>query len=262
MSGFDQLERQLRGAVRDRAVDLSAGRPTGRRGRDHNKLVGSVLAGVLLAAGGGTAIAISAPDARTPQGEPRVDAKVDRAQGPPLGIASYRSQEGKRCFAEGRVVDGELVVFAPGGGFAPNPLDETGMCVVAGAPLALAMGDHPDDSSRVIVSGLATPGAKQVQVRSPTGQAITQPHADGAFMVSVPAPLDSDVQVSVTEPDGSVTTKTLTRLRPPPPLPDAPRAPRAHPSATATNSPTRQPLKARVLATAPWRGESPPIPQA
>lgn len=156
--------------------------------------------------------------ASAPEGDVRIAAQAKTARGHTIGVVAYRSQDGRRCFDEGRVVNGQLGNVGPNGEFEPMPLEETGMCVAGGAPVALSMGEDHDDPSRAIVSGLTTPGATAVEVTSPQGRASARPADNGAFIVTLPAALDSEVQVRVTEPDGSTTTDSLHSL----PAPDDP----------------------------------------
>ena len=190
------------------------------------KIIAAATGCTMLGLGGATPIVdpFNSPEAiaqdptkvRVPQGPVHVAPQVDRRKGPPLGIANYRSQDGKRCFVEGRVYNGKLVTGAPAGGdYTPKPLDETALCQIPGSPLALSMGEDDDDPSRVIVSGLVPPETRVVEVRTSEGRASAQPD-DDAFMVSVPAGLTSEGQVRAIGPDGSVVAEQTLQSRPAP----------------------------------------------
>lgn len=193
---------------------------------DRLKLALAVSGCIVLGFGGATATvamletSAEAGDpvrARAPEGGVRISAQTNNAEDHALGVATYRSEEGKRCFDAGHVVRGQLGSADPDGDFHPTPLEETGMCTVPGAPVALSMSDDHDDLSRVVVSGLAPLGSTQVQVSSPQGQVTSRPAEDGAFIVTLPAAMDSEVRVRVTLPGGSIKTERLRRLRAPDP---------------------------------------------
>jgi hypothetical protein len=184
------------------------------------KLIAALVACIVggFAAATGVSALLSGNDAvaqdsrtRAPEGDVRVTPKLKRADGPPLGVATYRSEEGRPCFVEGRVSEGRIGSVDKRGTFAPKPVPETAMCVLPGAPVALTMGEDHEDPSRVIVSGLAPAGATRVDVRTPTGHAAATPGEDGAFLVAVGAPQATNVEVRVTHADGAVSNHTLPR---------------------------------------------------
>jgi hypothetical protein len=196
------------------------------------KLLAVIAACMVLGFSGATAAVVllspgdaGAQDAETraPDGPAEVSTKTADGGGQALGLATYRSKQGRRCLAEGRVADGQLVAADRRGRLVPKPVEETSLCLLPKAPVGLSMSDDHEDPSSVVVSGLVPAGTARVEVRTPAGVAGADPDAAGAFMVRVAAPDGpGQVVVRVEAADGTVSSHKLER-RPVPDLADVRR---------------------------------------
>jgi hypothetical protein len=112
---------------------------------------------------------------------------ADPGGGPPWGMRLYRSEGGKPCYVIGQVVRGRLGVVTDQT-FHELPLRGPGTCVDADfdrqRPLSMQSRQFvaPGEQPRTVLSGIAGPLVKEIELRIGTAQRTVSPDANGAYL--------------------------------------------------------------------------------
>ena len=215
MSSFDDLERQLRGVVRERAAQAPARRRRWRPGRALALAAALVVpaGGVAMAAGmlgGPDNVSVAKRDGTPNQQGTQVLATTQRPDGEgQLGVVVYRNQANALCYAFGVLRDGK-VGAQHAGSFRELPLKLGASCGFSLDPVAFSLRgvmDNPKtqaDDAHSVFAGVAAANVEAIEIE-PRGRPprTVTPSSQGAFITAFDEPITAATTLRVRLTDDS-----------------------------------------------------------